>query len=242
MKAADGLDPHIPDEVSVIAFGDVHGSLDKLQPLLARIEKRAADFPERRHVVVSLGNLIDRGSDSAGVVERLARGVVGCETVVLRGNHEQMMLDFVQDAARAEAWLSNGGFDTLLSYGLDLHAITTESSGPHGLQRALLENLPSEHLSFLLKTPLFLDLGGYFFVHAGVRPGIALEEQSPEDLLWIRDEFLQWKKPFDRKIVHGHTAVKTPVFSANRINLDTGACFGGPLSAVLFEGASATLF
>jgi calcineurin-like phosphoesterase family protein len=242
MKAADGFDPSIPDGICVIAFGDVHGCLDKLQALLERIEAHAAAFPQQHHIVVSLGNLIDRGPDSAGVVERLTKGVLGCELVVLRGNHEQMLLDFAHDADAAEPWLCNGGFDTLLSYGLDLNAITDEKGGPQGLQRALLEKLPREHLGFLSATRLSFDFGGYFFVHAGVRPGVALDGQAQHDLLSIREDFLQWRKPFARKIVHGHTPVKVPAFNANRINLDTGACFGGPLSAILMQGTEATLF
>lgn len=242
MRAADGSDPSIPDDVSVIAFGDVHGCLDKLEPLLKRIEKRVTGFPGRRHIVVSVGDLIDRGPESAGVVERLSKGVAGCETVVLRGNHEQMMLDFIAGGEDAEAWLYNGGFDTLTSYGLDLHAAVAERSGTDGLRRALMEKLPAHHLRFLRQAPLFFECGDYFFVHAGVRPGIRLDQQAEQDLIWIREEFLLWKRPFAKKIVHGHTPVATPTIKPNRINLDTGACFGGALTAVLLEGADVTLF
>ncbi|WP_448950767.1 metallophosphoesterase [Labrys neptuniae] len=234
--------PVIPDGISVIAFGDVHGCYDKLESLLEQIEERVASFPEQRHIVVSVGDLVDRGPDSARVVERLAAGVPGCELVVLAGNHEAMMLDFIRGGEGAEIWLHNGGLRTLASYGVDLERALDEGVSLFGLRRALLERLPDHHLAFLTRRPLSYECGGYFFVHAGIRPGRPPDRQDEEDLLWIRNEFLDWDGDFGKRIVHGHTPVEVATFKHNRINLDTGACFGGPLTAVLLEGARATIF
>ncbi|WP_187829789.1 metallophosphoesterase family protein [Labrys sp. KNU-23] len=234
--------PAIPDDVSVIAFGDVHGCYDKLENLLEQIEARLAALPERRHIVVSVGDLVDRGPDSARVVDRLAAGLPGCELKVLKGNHEAMMLDFIRGGEDAEAWLHNGGLRTLASYGVDLERTLAEGPTLHGLRRAFLDAIPEHHLAFLAKMPLSYGCGDYFFVHAGVRPGRPPDRQDEEDLLWIRNEFLDWDGDFGKRIVHGHTPVDIATFRHNRINLDTGACFGGPLTAVLLEGTEATIF
>jgi serine/threonine protein phosphatase 1 len=241
-EESDSPEPHVPEGISLIAFGDVHGCLDKLESLLKRIAERVAEFPERRHIMVSVGDLVDRGPDSAQVVERLIQGIPGCETVVLRGNHEAMMLEFIRGGEDGENWLYNGGVHTLRSYGIDLVKSLAEDATLDSLRRKFCEVLPQKHLAFLLASPLLYECGGYAFVHAGVRPGRPLEKQDDEDLLWIRDEFLQWEGDFGKKIVHGHTPVEVATFNTNRINLDTGACFGGPLTAVLFEGREAAVF
>jgi len=165
--------PRIPDGISLIAFGDVHGCSDKLEALLERVAERVADFPERRHVLVSVGDLVDRGPDSARVVARLAGGIEGCELVVLAGNHEAMMLDFIRGGEAAESWLHNGGLSTMASYGVDLDQVLADGASLHSLRRALMEKLPPEHLGFLAGRPLTFVCGDYFFVHAGVRlPGL----------------------------------------------------------------------
>jgi serine/threonine protein phosphatase 1 len=241
--------PRLPDNLSIIAFGDVHGCLDELEALLQRIEFYGASFPERRLVVISLGDLIDRGIDSAGVIERLIEGVEGCETIVLRGNHEQMMLDFIDANANEQQWGHIGCFETMASYGIDARRVLSDHLPLSQVRRALpdlrrdfLEKLPNYHLDFLRNCPLHLSFGDYFFVHAGVRPNVGLEQQDPQDLLWIRDEFLEFQGPFEKMIVHGHSPCEAVEFCSNRINLDTGACLGGPLTAVLFEGTEATIF
>ncbi|WP_413989872.1 metallophosphoesterase family protein [Labrys okinawensis] len=238
----DRVEPRIPDGISIIAFGDVHGSYDKLEALLERVAERVAEFPERRHVLVSVGDLVDRGPDSAPVVGRLADGIEGCETVVLAGNHEAMMLDFIRGGENAQAWLHNGGLRTMTSYGVDLEGLLAEGPTLHTLRIALMDKIPPHHLSFLMGRPLTFECGDYFFVHAGVRPGRPLDQQDEEDLLWIREEFLDFDGDFGKRIVHGHTPVDVATFKPNRINLDTGACFGGPLTAVLIEGSEVTIF
>ncbi|WP_448950768.1 metallophosphoesterase [Labrys neptuniae] len=220
-----------------------------MQDLLDRVEAYATARPERRHIVISLGDLIDRGTDSAGVVERLIEGVSGCETIVLRGNHEQMMLDFIDASANEQQWGRTGCFETMASYGIDAKSVLLERlplakvrQALPDLRRAFLAKLPAYHLNFLRSCPLHVTFGDYFFVHAGVRPHVALDRQDPQDLLWIRDEFLDFRGEFGKKIVHGHSPCNEIEFRHNRINLDTGVCLGGPLSAVLFEGSAATVF
>lgn len=234
--------PRMPEGVSLVAIGDVHGRLDLLEPLLARLEARAAAEAGRRHILVSLGDLVDRGPDSAGVVARLLRGVGGCETVVLRGNHEQAMLDFLAGLPGSEQWLVWGGLDTLRSYGVeaDLGDIGPDTAA--FLRRRLAQRLPKPHLDFLAGLPLTAVYSDYLFVHAGIRPGIALAKQSPRDLVWIRDEFHRSAERFEKKVVHGHTPVAAPQFLANRINLDTGAFATGILTAALFEDDRAEPF
>ncbi|QEN88076.1 serine/threonine protein phosphatase [Labrys sp. KNU-23] len=241
--------PRIPDGLSIIAFGDVHGCLNELQDLLDRVEAHAAVRPERRYIVISLGDLIDRGTDSAGVIERLVEGVPGCETIMLRGNHEQMMLDFIDASSNEQQWGRIGCFETMASYGIDARRVLSERlplaqvrQALPDLRRAFLAKLPAYHLNFLRNTPLHVTFGDYFFVHAGVRSYVALDRQDPQDLLWIRGEFLDFPGDFGKKIVHGHSPCDEIEFRPNRINLDTGVCLGGPLSAVLFEGAQATIF
>ncbi|CAM5776540.1 ser/threonine protein phosphatase [Labrys miyagiensis] len=234
--------PRIPDGISVIAFGDVHGCYDKLEALLERVSERVAAFPERRHILVSVGDVVDRGPDSARAVERLARGVEGCELVVLAGNHEAMMLEFLRGGEAAGTWLYNGGLRTLASYGVDLEQALAEGANLEDLRLALIDRMPQHHIGFLAGRPLTFECGDYFFVHAGVRPGVALDRQDEEDLIWIREDFLAFEGDFGKRIVHGHTPVGVATFKPNRINLDTGACFGGALTAVLIEGTEATIF
>ena len=227
--------PRMPAGTSIVAFGDVHGRLDLLEPILRRIETRAAQTPDRRHVVVSLGDIVDRGPDSAGVVERLLRGVAGCELVVLKGNHEQVMLDFWAGTPESWSWLTWGGLETLASYGIAVDAAPRGEAGVAALRRAVREHLPQVHLDFFRRLPLSVSFGDYFFVHAGARPGVPLAGQSEHDLLWIREELHLSGYRFEKKIVHGHTPVREPEFRRNRINLDTGAFATGRLTAALFE-------
>lgn len=241
--------PQVPDGVSIIAFGDVHGCLAKLEDLFERIEKRIDAHPQHRHVVISLGDLVDRGPDSAGVVERLIEGIPGCELVLIRGNHEQMMLDFVHDCGNPAQWPREGCFETMASYGLDGRRLLAEGralaeirQGLPDLRQAFLKRVPRYHLEFLARSSLYLTCGDYFFVHAGIRPSVALAQQREHDLLWIRGEFLHSNTQFEKIIVHGHTPTNAVEFHNNRINIDTGACLGGPLSAVLFEQDSVKVF
>lgn len=229
------LPPRVPDGMSIVAIGDVHGHLALLEPILRQVEARAAVRPERRHVVVCLGDLVDRGPDSAGVVERLLAGVAGCELVALKGNHEAAMLDFIAGRLGPMAWLDWGGLETVESYGVPVRRSWLAGVDAPALLRDFRERLPQAHLDFFRRMPLSVSFGDYFFVHAGARPGVPLAEQSEHDLLWIRDEMHRSSYRFEKKIVHGHTPVREPEFLGNRINLDTGAYASGRLTAALFE-------
>jgi serine/threonine protein phosphatase 1 len=218
----------------VTAIGDVHGHLALLEPILNRAERRAAAEPASRHVIVLLGDLVDRGPDTRGVIERLCRGVRGCELVTLRGNHEDAMLAFLTGGEERMHWLSYGGIETLLSYDIEVPDRLTGTS-EDAVRRALADKLPAHHRRFLEAMPLSVTIGDYFFVHAGVRPGRSLADQSPVDLVWIREPFLSWREPFEKVVVHGHTPVRDPELLPNRINLDTGAFATGRLTAAVLE-------
>ena len=201
--------------------GDIHGSLSKLTRLIAACRQHADG---REMTLVFLGDYIDRGPDAAGVV----CFILGLQAewpgrvVALKGNHEAMALEVFDGAIPVSVWLFNGGAATLKSYGAKD-----------------VRELPRAHLNWMRALPLTYDDGRRFFVHAGVDPGKALKAQDPADLLWIREPFLQEERDYGRLIVHGHTPLTTsqPELRANRLNLDTAAVFGGPLTAAVFDDA-----
>ena len=232
----------VPPGLSIIAFGDVHGHLDLMEEILRKAQARALAQPERRHVVISLGDLVDRGPDSAGVVSRLMGTVPGCELVVLRGNHETLMLEFLAGSAAATSWLNWGGLATLQSYGVDTAGLTLSGGDIEVLRHRFQAKVPASHVHFLKTRPLSATFGDYFFVHAGARPGIPLAEQLEEDLIWIREDMHKSPYRFEKRIVHGHTPVDAPRIGRTQINIDTGACYGGMLTAMLFEDEKVRMF
>lgn len=235
-KVVPFMDPsRVPPGVSVVAFGDVHGHLDLVDAILRKTQVRAQLLPERRHVIVSLGDLVDRGPDSAGVIARLMGGVPGCEVVVLRGNHETLMLDFLAGSPAATPWLSWGGLETLQSYGVETKGLDIVGRDVEVLRARFRAKVPAGHIQFLKSRPLSTVIGDYFFVHAGARPGIPLDQQAEEDLIWIREDMHNSPYRFEKRIVHGHTPVDEPRIGPTQINIDTGACYGGKLTALLFE-------
>jgi serine/threonine protein phosphatase 1 len=212
----------------VYAIGDVHGCLERLEALHTMIAEDLAARPVDGAVLVHLGDYVDRGPDSAGVVALLAAGApLAVPTVNLMGNHEHMMLAAVAtgETEATELWLANGGADSLLSWGVPRSAQPKEWSS----------YLPKPHLMFLRDLAVRHAVGGYMFVHAGIRPGIPLERQSRHDLMWIREPFLSFKDPFGPVVVHGHTPRHEPVVRQNRIGIDTGAVMGGVLTCAVLE-------
>jgi serine/threonine protein phosphatase 1 len=204
------------------AIGDIHGCLDKLRSLLLRCEKHAAGRPP---AFVFVGDYIDRGPQSSAVIDCLIdlKAQHGGERVVtLMGNHEAMALAAFDGSGPVRLWLTQGGLATLKSYGI-----------------AEPRELPRAHVDWLRALPLRYDDGRRFFVHAGVNPGMPLEAQDDFDLLWIREPFLSHRGDYGRLIVHGHTPLVdgVPDLRGNRLNLDTGAVFGGPLTAAVFDDA-----
>jgi len=221
----------VPTGTRVYAIGDIHGCLEKLVSLHYAVAKDLAARPVARSVLVHLGDFVDRGRDSAGVLWLLS-GPIAAKTIDLRvdllGNHESMMLEALAENASDETvtlWLDNGGIATLKSYGLQ----------PHMPRAQWREIIPAQHLTYMRNLALSHHEGGYLFVHAGIRPGIALPLQSRDDMLWIRDPFLYDRTAHPLVVVHGHSMVRTPEILSNRIAIDTGAVMGNPLSCLVLE-------
>lgn len=211
--------------------------------LLGRIAAEAARHPEdAERSLIFLGDYIDRGASSRGVVERLLGDPLpgfapGFETVRLLGNHEEALLDFLEERSDGLDWLSYGGLETLMSYGVPLKAYPDTPQRAAELRGALARAVPETHLAFYRACTLHHTVGDYVFVHAGVRPGINLENQHPADLLWIRDEFLRARPALPGKVVvHGHTICDLPQDLGHRINVDTGAFVSGRLTCLVLRG------
>jgi serine/threonine protein phosphatase 1 len=182
----------------------------------------------QRRVVVYLGDYIDRGPDSRGVLDLLiGEPLTGFESIHLLGNHETFMRDFLDGEDVAAVWMMNGGVETLRSYGLD----------PLAPRAALNSAVPKEHRAFLDSLALSHIEGDYYFVHAGIRPGVPLEHQEENEMLWIREPFLGSTADHGKVVVHGHSVAREPDVRPNRIGIDTGACYGGKLTALVLEDA-----
>jgi serine/threonine protein phosphatase 1 len=221
------------------AVGDVHGRLDVLQPLAAEIAAdMAATAAAERPVLVFLGDYVDRGPASAGVIDLILElsAEPDFEVRALKGNHEEAMLTFLDDPAFGATWMGHGGAATLASYGVQPPASRTDPDVWADTRDAFAKALPATHLHFLLGLELTTVVGDYAFVHAGVRPGVPLDRQSERDLLWIRYEFLEAPGPFGKVIVHGHTPMEEPQVTPYRLGIDTGAYATGVLTAVRLQG------
>lgn len=221
---------------TIYAIGDIHGQHELLLDALALIELDGGQEAK----VISLGDLVDRGPDSRAVIETLREGIAqGRNWQVLMGNHDRLFEQFLRSGVITHpkmrpsyTWLSPelGGRDTLASYGVDV------TLAAEALRAAALEAVPDEHRAFLAGLPLYAEAGDCLFVHAGVQPGLPMAWQSEEDLIWIRDAFLTHDAPFERLVIHGHTAVLAPEHRGNRVNIDSGAGFGRALTVVAIEG------
>jgi serine/threonine protein phosphatase 1 len=225
----------LPEGLRVYAIGDVHGRLDLLETLAFQIEADLRDAPQLA-VTIFLGDYVDRGPDSAGVLDMLASRDFPTEFLALRGNHEEVMLKFLRDPDVLESWRNYGGLETLHSYGIDVLP-AMRGVGYEETRLSLLARLPRSHVQFLHETAHSTTFGDYFFCHAGARPGTPLDQQTPRDLLWIRDEFLEFRGGWDRVVVHGHTPVAEPELLTTRINVDTGAFASSILTAIVLEGS-----
>ncbi len=231
----------LPEGAAIYAIGDIHGRLDLLQQLLARIADDSSWHPmDRRRLVVFVGDYIDRGPASRGVVDLLVMGAVrDMETVYLRGNHEQALLDFLDGRSDGTDWLTYGGLETLLSYGVPLNTLPSTPEAALELRAALNAALPASHVEFFRDCIFTHVEGDYVFVHAGVRPGRKLENQESYDLLWIRDDFLRSTSPLPgRTIVHGHTICDEAQDLGYRINVDTGAFVSGHLTCLVLRDST----
>lgn len=226
-----------PQGLRLYAIGDVHGCADLLRAVHDRIDADLAHRPAGDHRIIHVGDYIDRGPDSRGAVEAaLARLDAGrCEC--LRGNHEQFLIDVLDEAPRAlELWLNNGGVETLASYGVELPPIIGASAYPGAaLAQRLRQALPDPHLRFFRALPHLVRFGDYAFVHAGIQPGKPLDRQREHDMIWIREPFLTDAHEHEAVIVHGHTPTRHVEIRSNRIGIDTGAVFGGDLACLVLE-------
>lgn len=228
----------VPDGSRIYAIGDIHGCRDLLDRLHEQILRDVLDFKGTRRVVVYLGDYVDRGLESREVVDRLLDDPLpGFESIYLKGNHEQALLDFLQDSRVALDWMSYGGDATLYSYGVGLEGPRSNPATLMKLQEKFRTNLPERHLAFYQSLALAHEEQDYLFVHAGIKPGVPLDAQKESDLLWIRDEFLDSGENFGKVIVHGHTITRVPEVKKNRIGIDTGAFASGVLTCLVLEGS-----
>ena len=229
--------PRLPEGVRIYAFGDIHGRSDLLKEMFTVIDADMARNPVSRPIEVFLGDYIDRGPDSAHTIDLLIERSHHRETVFLKGNHEAYLLEVLRDPGKVEDWRQFGGLQTLMSYGIQ-PTLNPDAAEQADLINALTEVIGGDHLSFLRGLKPSFVCGDFFFVHAGVRPGIPLNEQQETDLLWIRNEFLDSDENFGKFIVHGHTPVREPDIRPNRINIDTGAYATGKLTLLTIQGSS----
>ena len=218
----------VPPGRRIYAIGDVHGLSQRLVALHAAIRSDLHRRPTAEPVLIHLGDYVDRGPDSAGVIAHLAAGppIEGVATINLIGNHENTMIEAIGgDAASATDWMFNGGEPALESYGI-----------PPGTPRGeWAASIPRAHMDFLHGLDVSHRTGSYMFVHGGIRPGVPLDEQLRDEMIRMRHPFLNSEADHGAVIVHGHTPIKTPVIKPNRIGIDTGAIFGGPLTCLVLE-------
>lgn len=224
----------VPDGLRVYAIGDVHGRVDLLKVVLARIDADRGMLPSKKTMHVFLGDYVDRGPCSREVINVLIARGKRYPSVYLKGNHEAYLLEFLKNPSILATWRLYGGLDTLLSYGL------TPSIAPNMQESVTLSSLlnaalPKSHLRFFDSLESSHICGDYYFVHAGIRPGVSLARQREADLLWIRNEFILNEESYTKIVVHGHTPVVEPEIRSNRINIDTGAYTTGRLTCLALE-------
>jgi serine/threonine protein phosphatase 1 len=237
-RPSEAVVPHAPPGSRIYAIGDIHGRVDLLRQLHRLIHEDAYRRQAPRNVVVYLGDYVDRGDESRAVIDLLLdEPLPAFESVYLKGNHEESVLRFLEDTAVGPPWLFYGGGQTLASYGVRPPAQPLSTSELVRAQRELADRLPARHRRFMVDLILSHEEGDYLFVHAGVRPGVPLDQQMAQDLMWIRDEFLHSDANFGKIVVHGHTIVARPDVQRNRIGIDTGAFASGHLTCLILEGS-----
>ncbi len=237
LQPQQAVAPEAPADSRIYAFGDIHGRADLLRRLHALVHDDAYRRQAPRNVAVYLGDYIDRGEDSSAVIDLLLdEPLPGFETITLKGNHEDSLLRFLEDTAIGPAWLLYGGRETLASYGVRPPAPGADERDFERARQELRVRLPERHRRFFAGLKLSHEEGDYLFAHAGVRPGVPLDRQAEDDLLWIRDEFLFSDAEFGKIVVHGHTISERPDVQRNRIGIDTGAFASGRLTCLVLEG------
>lgn len=235
-----GRPPRVAEGARVYAVGDIHGQADLLDALILKMEEDQAAHPGRTHQEVFLGDYVDRGPATAAVVDTLLERQRSRGAVCLSGNHEDMMLSAYRAFDAFLHWSAVGGLQAALSY-LPPPMPALDAMEMRDLWQSWRRAMPEAHLAFLKGLGTFHVSGDYVFVHAGLRPGVPLEEQKRHDCLWIRGTFLDHETAFSHMVVHGHTPVPVPEMRANRIGIDTGAVFTGHLTCLVLDGAERTL-
>lgn len=224
-----------PEGVRVYAIGDIHGRLDLLEKMHGLIDADRAGYPGKDWLVIHVGDYVDRGPDSRGVIDFLISAADRDPRYVsLGGNHDVGFLDFLSDPRPDGLFARHGGRQTALSYGVDI-----DFDDPRSLaagRAALDAAMPARHRAFLEGLHFSFTAGDCFFCHAGIRPHVALDRQAVDDLIWIRDVFLDFSGLHEKVIVHGHTPANEPEVRANRVNVDTGAFRTGRLTAFVIDG------
>ena len=225
----------LPEGLRVYAIGDVHGCLDQLREAHEAIAADLALRPVADWRIVHVGDYVDRGADSRGVLDFLIGRAADARVICLLGNHDLALLDAMHGrSARFPTWTIHGGAETLCEYGVD-PSLARDSAV---LGAALREAVPEAHGAFIASLPRSARFGDYFFAHAGIDPERGLDDQDPDDLIWIRGPFLNSTREYEAIIVHGHTPVAQVEVRANRIGIDTGAVFGRALTCLVLEGGS----
>jgi len=231
----------LPDGQRIYAVGDVHGQADALLNLFLRIDNDRKLRPNANSVEVFLGDYIDRGSSSRQVIDLLIGRRRARDAIFLKGNHEDYIPRFLEDPSVLSEWKNIGGLDTIVSYGVHPSSYGVSPTRPDEVEplrqiaAAFGQALPDSHRAFFQGLPLSFTSGDFFFVHAGVRPGIPLQQQARTDLLYIREDFLLCEESFGKVVVHGHSPTKEPDVRHNRIGIDTGAYATGRLTCLVLE-------
>jgi serine/threonine protein phosphatase 1 len=220
------------EQTAVYAVGDVHGCLDLLLDLEQVIAADAADLPGGK-VIVMLGDYVDRGPASAQVIDHLlAPAPAGFERICLAGNHEVLMLDYLDGRIGLGEWMTMGAAATLTSYGVDHDRLGQVYGSTRQVDELIRGAIPTAHVTFLRSLPILVEAPRHIFVHAGIRPDVEMDRQSDEDLVFIRNEFYDRAHLLKKYVVHGHTPVAEATRQGPRVNIDTGAYYSGRLTAL----------
>jgi len=227
-----------PDDMRIYAIGDVHGYLDLLKSIHKKIKADLHDIGDKQYRIVFLGDYIDRGPDSAGCAQFLLDLMLEDKHVIcLKGNHEDKLEKFLANPLElANSFFGYGGIECAMSYGVDMAAYKDAQKDTSEVREELNKKISSDHKQFYSELEKSVSFGDYFFTHAGVRPGVALDKQSDDDLMWIRSEFVSNDELYDKVIVHGHTPQYPMEILPNRVNVDTCAYDTGVLSCLVLEG------
>jgi serine/threonine protein phosphatase 1 len=226
--------PRVPRGIRVYAIGDIHGRIDLLGEAFDRIDSSLDAYPIKHALHIFLGDYIDRGPNSREVIDAVLARKRRHAVVSLKGNHESYAIQILSDPSILSEWSQSGGVNTLLSYGVK-PSTRDDPQQDKDVATAFSQALPESHRNFIQSLALSFTCGDYFFTHAGVRPGVPLNEQREQDLLWIREDFLLHEEDFGKIVVHGHTPAAEPDIRHNRINIDTGAYATGRLTCLVLQ-------